>query len=472
MPPDSEAARRAGSKGWTVAADYSPVQEVMVALRVAPFDQAGRVTYLEAARQHWKPFLAFVLLFIAVALMAFLLAIKVRDLRRTRRMLQEAVQEQTRLKTEAEGYLNIAAEIILVLDSEGIITLLNRSGHHLLGYEEGTLVGRNWFETCIPEDRRETTREIFRGLKNQKAKSEVFQNEDMVQTRSGEQLTFLWHSTVLVQDGSFRGLLNSGIDITEKRKQREELARSYEALEQAKEAAEASSRAKSEFLSVMSHELRTPLNPILSLSGLLMEMFKNPESIDPDEAREFLGMIEQGGAHLESLLADILDFVQIGSDEYSVEMETVNLSELVEECVNEFRSEAEKKGLRLVYKGAEDASASVQSNRLLILTLVRKLLKNAVDYSEQGEIRVFCNREKDWDCIRVEDDGIGMTGSEIAKIFEPFYQADSSSTRKVDGIGLGLSLVQKIVDTLGGRIEVTSKPGVGSIFTVRLPAKS
>ena len=333
MPPDSEAARRAGSRGWTVAADYSPVQEVMVALCVAPFDQAGRVTYLEAARQHWKPFLAFVLLFIAVAIMAFHLAIKVRDLRRTRSMLQEALQEQTRLKT----------------------------------------------------------------------------------------------------------------------------------------AAEASSRAKSEFLSVMSHELRTPLNPILSLSGLLMEMFEKPESIDPDEAREFFGMIEQGGAHLKSHLTDILDFVQIGSDEHSVVMETVNLSELVAECVNEIQSEAEKKGLRLVYEAEEKSSAFVQSNRLLLLSLVRKLLKNAVDYSEHGEIRVFCNREKDWDYIRVEDDGIGMTGKEIKKIFEPFYKVDSSNMRTVGGIGLGLSLVHKIVDTLGGRIEVTSKPRVGSNFTVWLP---
>jgi PAS domain S-box-containing protein len=281
--------------------------------------------------------------------------------------------------------------------------------------------------------------------------------------------TPFWNALAIapVQDATGRVTHFVGVqtDVTERKRFEEELRR-------ARDSAEAASRSKSAFLANISHELRTPLNAIIGYSEMLRE---EAQDIDRPELRADLAKIHAAGKHLLALINDVLDLSKIEAGKMDLFLEPFDIAELVREAVSTVEPLAEKGGDSLVLH-CPAGLGTMRSDQAKVRQALLNLLSNATKFTEGGTIRVDVSRERvpggsDWVLFRVADDGIGMTSEQIGKLFRPFTQADSSTTRKYGGTGLGLTITRRYCQMLGGDVTVASTPGRGSTFTIRLPAE-
>src|SRR4249920_1515149 len=234
---------------------------------------------------------------------------------------------------------------------------------------------------------------------------------------------------------------------------------------------ELASQHKSQFLSSMSHELRTPLNAIIGLTEM---MVTNAARFGTEKAAEPLRRVHRAGSHLLGLINQVLDLSKIEAGKLELSPDWVNLTPLINEVVDTARHLAEQNNNRLVVKGQENlGSLTVDPMRLRQILL--NLLSNACKFTKQGEVTLLARKlvnEGHWIEFAVSDTGIGMTPEQQAKLFEEFTQADSSTARQYGGTGLGLAITRKLARMMGGDVTVTSEPGKGSVFTVRLPGSA
>ncbi len=243
--------------------------------------------------------------------------------------------------------------------------------------------------------------------------------------------------------------------------------RAEEELIMAKEAAEAATRAKSEFLANMSHEIRTPMNVITGMSRLLLEA--NP----PAEQGEYMEMISHSSEILLSLIEDILDFSKIEAGKIELESLDFDLKKLIEKIINILRIKTDEKGLVLRTCFSPDVPRFLKGDPNRLRQVILNLVNNAVKFTEKGELNVSVETgpaefAADNSTIALEfsisDTGIGIPEDRLKRLFQPFSQADSSTTRKYGGTGLGLTISKYFVELMGGRISVDSQPGKGSTF--------
>jgi CheY-like chemotaxis protein/anti-sigma regulatory factor (Ser/Thr protein kinase) len=222
----------------------------------------------------------------------------------------------------------------------------------------------------------------------------------------------------------------------------------------------------------MSHELRTPLNAIIGYSEMLQEEVHEatPEEIVPD-----LEKIHAAGRHLLGLINDILDLSKIEAGKMDVYVESFDVSEMIQGVVGTITPMVEKKGNVLEVR-CPDNLGSMNSDLTKVRQALLNLLSNASKFTEQGKIGLEAERVSEdgheWISLRVSDTGIGMAPEQMTKLFQPFTQADASTTRKYGGTGLGLTITRRFAQMLGGDVTVQSEPGHGSCFTLRLPASA
>lgn len=240
-------------------------------------------------------------------------------------------------------------------------------------------------------------------------------------------------------------------------------------LERAKAAAEAANHAKSEFLANMSHELRTPLNAIIGFSDILKEGVCG----DLNETQcEYVTDILDSGQHLLSLVNDILDLAKIESGTMDIEIGDVDLPQLVDRTVQVFRERAMRNGIHLTAEISPEIS-EVRADERRVKQLLYNYLSNAIKFTPaDGKIMVTASSQGDVVTLSVADTGIGVPLAEQEKIFESFYQVDSTLTKVKQGTGLGLALVKKIGDMHHGRVWVESEVGCGSTFFFSWPGMS
>lgn len=240
--------------------------------------------------------------------------------------------------------------------------------------------------------------------------------------------------------------------------------------EAARLAAEAANQAKSMFLANMSHELRTPLNAIIGYAELLQEDAEESgcHTLVPD-----LVNIHSASLHLLGLINDILDLSKIEAGKLEVHREPFDIALMVDQVTVTVRPFVHKNSNRLAVHCPSDLGL-MYSDVTRVRQVLLNLLSNAAKFTEHGQITLRMTRapaaEGNWVCFAVHDTGIGMTPAQVSQLFQPFMQVDTSLTRRYGGTGLGLALCRRLCELLGGTVSVESTPGLGSTFTVRLPA--
>jgi adenylate cyclase len=267
-------------------------------------------------------------------------------------------------------------------------------------------------------------------------------------------------------DGGNVGVLT---DITELKARELQLGDLVDRLAEARDAAMEATVAKSRFLANMSHELRTPLNAVIGITEMLIE---DIEESGNRGAREPLERISRAGKHLLQLINEVLDLSKIEAGKLEINYETIDVGALVHDLVGEVEPLAAKNANRLVVECPPDIG-TVRSDPTRLRQIILNLLSNACKFTEHGRVSLSLSRSRsdgeDFLAVRVADSGIGMTEEQLGKLFKEFSQADTSTTRKYGGTGLGLAISDRLCRMMGGTIEVESKVGVGTTFSMRLP---
>jgi signal transduction histidine kinase len=244
-------------------------------------------------------------------------------------------------------------------------------------------------------------------------------------------------------------------------------ARLFREIEDKSRQLQLASEHKSQFLASMSHELRTPLNAIIGLT----EMMVTNARFGTEKALEPLRRVNAAGTHLLSLINEMLDLSKIEAGKLELNPERVNLARLIDEVIGTAGQLAEKNQNRLLVEAQENLGV-LTADPMRLKQILLNLLSNACKFTKEGEVALRVRKVadgRDWVELAVADTGIGMTAEQQAKLFQDFTQADSLTARRYGGTGLGLAITRKLARMMGGDVTVTSEPGKGSVFTVRLP---
>ncbi|GAB4290247.1 MAG: hypothetical protein Kow0098_08710 [Ignavibacteriaceae bacterium] len=234
------------------------------------------------------------------------------------------------------------------------------------------------------------------------------------------------------------------------------------AIIEAKEKAEEANRLKSNFLANMSHELRTPMIGILGYTELLMN------EVNDDEKKEMLSIIYKSSKRLNQTLNSILDLSRIESEKIALQPERFKLPEALKECYELFSPAAKEK--KLTYEMVvNNENIFLETDKSLLIKSVNNILSNAIIFTDKGFVRLTCSSDHQFAIISIADSGKGIDSKYLDIIFEPFRQVSEGLSRSYEGTGLGLTITRKFVEFLGGLIEVSSAPGMGSTFTIKIP---
>jgi len=411
--------------------------------------------------------------------------------------LSRRSNELAQLHEMLERAIGTMAEIFVMLDPNGRIVRTNSLFEKELGYLPAAVLGTHLEDYLAEADRAIL---LLSGsscigdesplLRSIRAGGGRFEMElQLRHAGNGRYLPYLLHASLLYSlSGKLEGAVVVAANIStlktrenrlrdserqlretsdELRAHRDNLAVMVDSqtrdLRQAKELAEAASRAKSEFLSNMSHEVRTPLNAILGLTDLCL--------LGPGEQRlhEYLGNIRKAADHLLGIINDILDFSRIEANRLTLERLPIHLPTLIDEVHNLLIGRIEERGLMLSIDISPLITGNILGDPLRIKQILINLIGNAIKFSERGSIALHCVPDTGVAGqallhFRVVDQGIGITREQLDQLFAAFSQADNSTTRRYGGSGLGLAICKRLVEMMGGRIWVESNPGQGSDF--------
>jgi PAS domain S-box-containing protein len=338
-------------------------------------------------------------------------------------------------------------------DEQGDLIYVNSQCLEISGQSREETMGKGFLKSVHPDDLALIMNDVHRP-------EEVPLHHRMVRPHGEVRWVRSTRRFVAGGGGISGGMVGVLDDITERRRNEEELSA-------AKEAAEAASHAKSEFLAAMSHEIRTPMNGIIGMASLLEDTELNSEQ------REYARIMRASAYSLLTILNDILDFSKIEAGKMEIERLPFDLRGVVEETAALFQQQFLSKGVELAVAIAPDLPPRVLGDGGRVRQVMRNLLGNAMKFTEQGSVHMTVLREEREGDGRlhfsVQDTGIGISAEKMELIFDSFIQADASTTRRFGGTGLGLAISKRLVTMMGGTIGAASEPGKGSTFWFTLP---
>jgi PAS domain S-box-containing protein len=412
-----------------------------------------------------------------------LLTAYLRDLSQIKQTAQMLVQSNGRLQAILDAATQVA---IIATDSTGTITLFNRGAEHMLGYRAEEMVHEHSPEEFhvpaqIADHAHRLTEEFgvciegFAALVERARRGTHEEREWTWLRKDRVSLTVnLAVTAIRDEDDHITGYLGVATNVTERR-------RAALALEHAKEAAEASNRAKSDFLANMSHEIRTPMNGILGMTQLALDTDLTTEQ------HEYLQMVKTSADGLLTIINDILDFSKIEAGKLALDPVAFELRDMVADTLRSLSLRASAKDLELACHVAAEVPDYLIGDPSRLRQVLVNLVGNAIKFTDKGEVVVRVERDpREGETsialllepggeialhFTVSDTGIGIPPEKLPYIFDAFEQADSSTTRKYGGTGLGLTITGRLVEMMGGRLWAESEPGRGSTFHFTLRFK-
>ncbi|UCF93411.1 MAG: PAS domain-containing protein [Desulfobacterales bacterium] len=387
-----------------------------------------------------------------------------RHQRKEKELREASIQLQT--------LIHAIPDVVYFKDIEGRTQVVNRAFQNMFGLEMDQIVGKTDKELLPPQMAEKC-------LQGDKETIEAGKSLRFIEQIEGEAGTDLFFETIKApiynDQGDLLGLVGVSRDITRSKNVEKEL-------QVAKEAAEAASQAKSEFLSSVSHELRTPLNHILGFTEIILDQhFGTLNAVQ----EEYLGDVHQSSQHLLSLINDILDLSKMEAGKQELKLSEVKLGSLLENCLAMFKEKAMKQHLKIT-ADLEASPAVITADSRKLKQIVYNLLSNAVKFTpDNGWVHlqavripqddltaygVADARGRDFVRVSVQDSGIGLKKENLESIFEPFVQAESSAGRNHQGTDLGLSLTRGLIELHNGKIWAESQgEGLGSKFSFLIP---
>jgi two-component system sensor histidine kinase/response regulator len=371
-----------------------------------------------------------------------------------RRRAEQRLRETERF---FRSVLELAPDGLMVVDEAGVIRLANAQSEKLFGYTRDELIGQT-VEMLVPASIRAghpAMRESFHRAPSVRG---MGASRELLGLRKDGSLfpVEIGLSPLLAREGESAQVAVSIRDVTAQKVQEN-------ALKQAKAAAEEATKAKSDFLANMSHEIRTPMNAIIGLSHLALKTPLNSKQ------RDYVSKVHNAGTSLLGVINDILDFSKIEAGKLDIETTDFRLDEVISSVTTLTAQKAHDKGLEFLAHVSPEIPEHLLGDPLRLGQILTNFVNNAVKFTEHGEIRLNIELlertgEKVQLKFSVRDTGIGMTPEQSAKLFQPFVQADTSTTRKHGGTGLGLTISRRLVELMGGRVWLESEAGVGSTF--------
>ncbi|MBT8159906.1 response regulator [Arthrobacter sp. GN70] len=373
------------------------------------------------------------------------------------RDLESKVAQRT---AELEGLgaiVNSSADAIVGKSLDGVITSWNPGAERIYGYSAAEAIGRH-VSFIIPEELQDEEGKLLSAIRSGR---ETHSYETKRLRIDGSVVPVSLTMSPIRGSNGVHGIATIAQDITERKIAQAELVT-------AREAAEESSRLKSEFLATMSHEIRTPMNGVIGLTGLLLD---TPLE---ERQRQYAEGVKGAGEALLTLINDILDFSKLEAGKVDLDPAPFNPRTLVEELAALMAEAAQAKGLELIAYCRPDVPAMLVGDSGRIRQILLNLASNAVKFTPAGEVVISVRVvERNSTTVRVRfevrDTGIGIDAEDHLRLFESFSQADASTTRRYGGTGLGLAISRRLTEVMGGEIGVDSSLGNGSIFWATLP---
>ena len=372
---------------------------------------------------------------------------------------QEQKQSDQRLRDQqfyTRSLIESNIDALMTTDPAGIITDVNKQMEALTGCTRDELIGAPFKDCFTDPDRAEA------GIKRVLNEKSVTDYELTARARDGKQTVVSYNATTFYdRNRTLQGVFAAARDVTERKRFEQEL-------QLAKAAAESASRTKSDFLASMSHEIRTPMNAIMGIADLLAKTSLTPEQ------DKYVQIFRRSGDNLLNLINDILDLSKVEAAQLDLEQTGFLLGDHLEKVIEMVLPRAQEKSLVLRCEIAPSVCNDLVGDPTRLRQVLLNLLGNAIKFTETGQVSLTV--EPDQDCavptalrFTVTDSGIGIADDKLATVFERFAQADSSTTRRFGGSGLGLTICKRLIELMGGRIWVTSEIGKGSTFGFTVP---
>jgi signal transduction histidine kinase/DNA-binding response OmpR family regulator/ABC-type phosphate/phosphonate transport system substrate-binding protein/HPt (histidine-containing phosphotransfer) domain-containing protein len=481
LEPDDPVARAAGIHGFTVPADYQSVEELMRELRLPPYDRVAPITWQELWAQHGLVLAGLIASVATILVLLVALSLAYLRLREARRVAEEtagqlaidraALHERMKELSCLYAIFQLTEDHATDMDAvlQAVVERIPGGMQHpelaaaCIEYEDRRIASADFRETRWridlefdgtpghPDRLTVIYREMPPGLARPTDDPFYPEERDML-AAIGERLA------------SAIDARRARAELERHRHHLEELvAERTRQLEEARDAAEAASRAKSAFLANMSHEIRTPMNAIIGLNHLVKRDLADPRQ------RARLDKSNDAAQHLLTIINDILDLSKIEAGRLGIEQTDFELPKAIEDVSALMRDKAAERGLRWSVELDETLPAVLHGDPLRVTQILINYASNAIKFTEQGEVTLSVRLlaradEKTRLRFAVRDTGVGIAPEILPRLFRAFEQADSSTTRRFGGTGLGLAICQRLARLMGGEVGAESAPGAGSTF--------